>query len=88
MYPACIRRWRYWEVDDEGAYVLDAKGKKVPQHIWCECEVVEVADGVTTKRTPRCKNLMPAGALRVRWPEDASRKEPRGDVQLDHPQSS
>ena len=70
-------RWRYWEIDEEtGEYLLDAKGKKIPYCIWCECQVAEVADGVTTKRTPRCSNLMPAGALRVRWPADAKREEP------------
>ncbi len=45
-------------------------------YIWCEGQVEEAADGVTTKRTPRCKNILPAGAVRIRWPADAARKEP------------
>ena len=70
-------RWRYWKVDDvTGRLVLDAKGKKIPQPIWCEGEVVEIADGESTKRSPRCKKLLPAGAVCVRWPADESRNEP------------
>ena len=39
-------RWRYWDVGDDG--------KRKSVYIWCEGEVVEVADG-TKKRTPQCK---------------------------------
>ena len=47
------------------------KGKprtKVAQKIWCECEVVVLANGTTTTVTPddvRCKKLAEAGAVRI-----------------------
>lgn len=30
----------------------------------------QAADGETDKRTPRCKKVLPAGALRIKWPAD------------------
>ena len=32
---------------------------------------MEVADGKTTKKTPKAKAPLPWGAVRIRWPEDA-----------------
>ena len=53
-------RWRY--------YTKDATGKRTAQYIWCEGEVVEVADGWTTKKTPKSQVQKPAavGAVRIR----------------------
>lgn len=31
---------------------------------------VQVADGHTDKKTPRCKKILPAGAVRIKWPAD------------------
>ena len=45
-------------------------------YIWCSGEVVEVADGKTTKKSNRCKSPLPWGAVRIRWPEDKERGEP------------
>ena len=45
-------------------------------YIWSSGEVVEVADGKTTKKSPRCKSPLPWGAVRIRWPEDRDRDEP------------
>ena len=44
-------------------------------YIWCSGEVVEVADGKTTKKSARCKSPLPWGAVRVKWPEDREREE-------------
>jgi len=43
----------------------------------CEAQVIQVADGVTTKRSKdkHCTKILPAGAVRIRWPADAGRKE-------------
>lgn len=30
----------------------------------------QAADGENDKRTPRCKKVLPAGALRIKWPAD------------------
>ena len=46
------------------------KRKKKAVFIWCEGTVVEVADGVTIKKSPRCKDVLPPGAVRIRWPKD------------------
>ena len=40
-------------------------------------EVVQVADGRTTKATSRSNaKVLPWGAVRIRWPADASHDEP------------
>ena len=49
--------------------------------MWCECEVTHVANGTTTLVDPdsgKCKKLAEgeAGAVRIRWPEDLTRKVP------------
>lgn len=60
-------RWRYYIIED---------GKRKPVYIWCSGEVVEVADGKTTKKSNKCKSPLPWGAVRIRWPEDKERDEP------------
>ena len=69
-------RWRYW------APVNDPTGKdkrkKRAVDIWCECEVVKIANGTTDKEDPdraTCKKLAQAGAVRVNFPADAERDE-------------
>eukprot|EP00966_Prymnesium_polylepis_P075073 1741392-Prymnesium_polylepis.1 len=69
-------RWRYW------APVNDPTGKdkrkKRAVDIWCEGEVVKIANGTTDKEDPdraTCKKLAQAGAVRVKWPADAERDE-------------
>ena len=47
--------------------------------IWCEGEVVLVANGTTTKENPesaKAKKLAEAGAVRIKWPADKERNEP------------
>ncbi|KAL1510813.1 hypothetical protein AB1Y20_007097 [Prymnesium parvum] len=53
-------RWRYYN-----------KHTGEPIYIWCEGNVVQVADGEKDKKTARCRKLLPAGALRIQWPADA-----------------
>lgn len=31
---------------------------------------MQVADGETDKKSARCKKLLPAGAVRIKWPAD------------------
>ncbi|KAL1520316.1 hypothetical protein AB1Y20_021907 [Prymnesium parvum] len=57
-------RWRYHHKDT---------GK--PVYIWCEGEVVQIADGESDRQTPRCKKLLPAGAVRIKWPADVEYDE-------------
>ena len=54
-------RWRYYTVEG---------GKRKAVYIWCSGEVVEVADGKTTKRSAKCKSPLPWGAVRIKWSED------------------
>ena len=54
--------WRYHE-----------NGK--PVMIWCTGVVDHVADGKSDKKSDRCKNILPAGMIRMRWPEDKERHE-------------
>ena len=37
--------------------------------------MVEIADGKTTKKTPRCKDPLPWGAVRLKFPRDVDRDE-------------
>eukprot|EP00965_Chrysotila_dentata_P069795 2305741-Pleurochrysis_carterae.AAC.1 len=52
-------RWRYILTPTPGAISL------TPTHtyMWCEGEVVSVADGKSDKRSERAHTLLPAGAL-------------------------
>jgi len=52
-------RWRYRH-----------KTTGEPVYIWCEGEVVQATDGETDKMSARCKKVLPAGALRIKWPAD------------------
>ena len=52
-------RWRYRH---------KVTGK--PIYIWCTGEVLQVADGGTTKKSQRCKKVLPLGAVRIKWPAD------------------
>ena len=65
-------RWRYWApVNDPTG--KDKRKKRVVD-IWCEGEVVKIANGTTDKEDPNratCKKLAQAGAVRVKWPADA-----------------
>lgn len=55
-------RWRYWTRTE------DNKRKGV--NMWCVGEVIEVADGKTTKRSKKCQSTLPWGAVRIKWPTD------------------
>lgn len=57
-------RWRYTNKDT---------GE--PVYLWAEGEVVQVADGETDKMSARCKKILPAGAVRIKWPEDVEYDE-------------
>ena len=63
-------RWRYWEK------VTDPKDKrkKKAADIWCEGEVVQVADGVV-KKSSQSKEPLPEGAVRLKWAADAEFEE-------------
>ena len=59
------------------------KRKKIGVPIWCEGEVVLVANGTTTTENPesaRCKKLAAAGAVRIRWPADLTREVPEPET--------
>ena len=60
-------RWRYYTVEN---------GQRKQVYIWCSGEVVEVADGKSTKKSARCKSPLPWGAVRIRWPADVDYDEP------------
>ena len=38
--------------------------------IWCAGTVVQIANGTTDKASPRCKNILHAGAVCIKWPAD------------------
>lgn len=70
-------RWRYWEPvrDPTGK----DKRKKKAVDIWCEAEVVEVANG-TQKESPSCRKFVDVGAVRLKWPEDKDREVPEAET--------
>ena len=71
--------WRYWRDPTDEEKAKGEKRKKIGVKIWCEGEVVLVANGTTTTENPenaKCKKLAKAGAVRIKWPADADRNEP------------
>ena len=64
-------RWRYWAKDEDPT----TKRKKKSVDIWCEGEVVQVANGTTDTEGPRCKKLLEAGAVRLKFKADAAFEE-------------
>ena len=71
--------WRYWRPLTEAEIAKGDKRKRIQQFIWCECDVVLVANGTTTTEQPenaKCKKLAQAGAVRIKWPADKAREEP------------
>ena len=70
---------RYWRKPTEEEIAKGDKRKKIQEKIWCEGEVVLVANGTTTTEQPenaKCKKLAQAGAVRIKWPADKAREEP------------
>eukprot|EP00965_Chrysotila_dentata_P197674 6178329-Pleurochrysis_carterae.AAC.1 len=65
-------RWRYILTHPANATSI------APTHtyMWCEAKKESVVDGTTDKRSERARTLLPAGALKLKWPEDAEREEP------------
>ena len=71
--------WRYWRTPTPAEIAKGEKRKKIGVPIWCEGEIVLVANGTTTTQNPenaRCKKLAEAGAVRIRWPADLTRTVP------------
>ena len=75
--------WRYWRAPTADEIVNGEKRGRIGVPMWCAGEVMLVADGVSTKERPesaRCKKLAEAGAVRIRWPEDLTRKTPEPET--------
>ena len=75
--------WRYWRLPTADEIANGEKRKKIGVPIWCEGEVVLVADGIATLERPesaRCKKLAEAGAVRIRWPEDLTLEVPEPET--------
>ena len=64
-------RWRYWAPDTDPT----TKRKKMAVDIWCEGEVVQVANGSTDTEGPRCIKLLEAGAVLIKFKADAAFEE-------------
>ena len=46
-----------------------------PLLIWSPGEVIKVADGTSDKASEKCRSILPAGMVLLKWPEDTDRKE-------------
>ena len=70
--------WRYWRPPTDEEIAAGEKRKNIGVKIWCEGEVVLIANGTTTieGEGARCKKLAKAGAVRIKWPADLTRKVP------------
>eukprot|EP00966_Prymnesium_polylepis_P090278 2090845-Prymnesium_polylepis.1 len=65
--------WRYWRVPTAEEIAKGEKRKKIGVKIWCEGEIVLIANGTTITENPenaKCKKLAKAGAVRLKWPAD------------------
>ena len=70
---------RYWRKPTVEEIAKGEKRQKIAEKMWCEGQVVLIANGTTHLENPesaRCKTLAKAGAVRIRWPEDKARGEP------------
>ena len=69
---------RYWRPPTAEEIAKGDKRKRIQEKIWCEGEVVLVANGTTTENpeNAKCKKLAEAGAVRIKWPADEARNEP------------
>jgi hypothetical protein len=61
--------WKYFDKDN---------GNK-PTLIWATGHVVQIADGLASKRSARAKKVLPAGALLWAWDADPDFDEPAGE---------
>ena len=71
--------WRYWRDPTAEEVAKGEKRKRIGVPIWCEGEIVLVANGTTTKEQPEkatCSKLAKAGAVRIKWPADLTREVP------------
>ena len=71
--------WRYWRPPTEEEKGQGEKRKKIAVPIWCEGDVMLVANGTTHLENPEsasCKKLAAAGAVRIKWPADPTREVP------------
>ena len=50
--------------------------------IWASETVARVADGLTDKKSPRARKILPAGALLWAWDADAEYNEVAGEKWL------
>ena len=51
------------------------KSKRRSEYIWCQGEVVQIADGKTDRKSPKTKKPLPWGAVRIKWPADSAFEE-------------
>ena len=58
------------------------KDTKEPMLIWSTGRVVRVADGLTDKRSPRARTVLPAGMVLWAWDADADFGEAAGEQWL------
>eukprot|EP00966_Prymnesium_polylepis_P134088 3099558-Prymnesium_polylepis.1 len=63
--------WKYLAKDTGEAHM-----------IWCTGRVVRVADGLTDKRSPRARKILPAGAVLWAWDSDPNFDEQAGEQWL------
>ena len=70
--PALVQVcWKYFHKDT-----------KEPMLIWSSGRVARVADGLTDKRSPRAKKVLPAGMVLWAWEADPEFDEPAGEKWL------
>ena len=62
--------WRHWVVDK-------VTGRRSAVLMWCQGEVVLVANGTTDKEkeTASCRKLAAVGTVRIKWPADKEFEE-------------
>eukprot|EP00966_Prymnesium_polylepis_P008945 206413-Prymnesium_polylepis.1 len=58
------------------------KDTQEPHYIWSPVTVVRIADGLTDKRSPRARNILPGGAVLVAWEADPDFDEQAGEQWL------
>ena len=69
--------WRYWRPPTDEEKAAGKKRKKLARRSGARARSSRSPTPRPTRRAhARCKNLLQAGALCIRWPADLARKEP------------
>ena len=67
--------WRYWRKPTAKETRKGEKRKNIGVKMWCEGEIVQIANGTTDYETAQSKSPLAKDAVRIKWPKDTEFEE-------------